>query len=189
MSNDLQLLFTKWYVCVMCFGSIYYNPGFSPEMDAMLETTSTFKQPEEEKTEVEQLHRQDSAAPNFGQTENTSSDVTTVVMNVSFVDEDSPVTETQPETDNLPAVDENSDTKSAGTDEISAPMDNDSDNGNEKSSASSSDVFADDVTGDDVTPLSAVESHREPVVSHPVLKKKSQEVRQQGSKTVLKIII
>ena len=171
-------------MCVMCFNRIYVNPGFSSEIDEVLDTTSTFKQqPEEEKTEVEP-QPQDSTAPNFGGTENISSDATTIVVNENFVDEDSPVTETLPETDNLPAMDKNSDTKSAAsTDEISAPTDNDSDNGNERSS-SSSDVFVpNNVTGDDVAPLSAVGSHLDPVVSHPASKKKSQGVRQQRSKT------
>ena len=177
MSNDLQLLFYQ-VVCVMYFSSLYVNPGFSSDIiEAGLDATSTFQQqPEKEKTEAEPLQRQDSAAPNFGNTENTSGDIATVVLNENFVDKDSPVTETYPETDNVPAVDENSDTKSTSTDEISAPVDNDSDNSNEKTS-SNSDVFANDITEDGVAPTSALESHQDPKPSHPMSKKKSQGVR------------
>lgn len=184
MSNDLQLLFYQ-VVCVVYFSSLYVNPGFSSDIiEAGLDTTSTFQQqPEKEKAEVEPLQRQDSAAPNFGNTENASGDIATVVLNENFVDKDSPVTETHPETDNAPAVDENSDTKSTSTDEISAPVDNDSDNSNEKTS-SNSDVFTNDITEDGVAPTSALESHQDPEPSHPVSKKKSPGVSlgQQQSK-------
>lgn len=184
MSNDLQLLFYQ-VICVMYCSTLYVNPGFSSDIiEAGLDTTSTFQQqPEKEKAEVEPLQRQDSAAPNFGNTENASGDIATVVLNENFVDKDSPVTETHPETDNAPAVDENSDTKSTSTDEISAPVDNDSDNSNEKTS-SNSDVFTNDITEDGVAPTSALESHQDPEPSHPVSKKKSPGVSlgQQQSK-------
>lgn len=165
--NVWPLLPSGVYV-MMYFGSVYVNPGYSPEMDLVLDTTSTFQQPPvNEKSELNQ-HPQDSVAQNFGNTENTSSDVNTVTLNENFVDEDSPTTQEK----DITPVDEHNDTKSTIVNDTSVSADND----NNKDNKSSSSVIANGVTVDGVT-SSAHESRLEPVHDHASTKRKSPKVR------------
>lgn len=153
--------FGKRFILCIYFDSVYVNPGYSNEFSSFLGISEPDIKP----------HNQILAAPNFGNSENTSNDTTTVTQNVNFVDEDdSPTAQVRLETDSesTSGVGEKSDTESTTHSNnlatIPLPTDTDSIKSNETSTVANGNIE------------NGVTSHHDPVPSHAA-KRKSFGVR------------
>jgi len=156
----------------MYFHSVYVNPGYSSEIASVLEIT-TFKKPVNGK---EAELAQDLTPQNFDNSEKNSSDVNTVMMNVSFIDEDLPNGEAHLEMNknsSSSGIDEKPESKSTKED-VSLPMPKDTD-ANDINNESSSSIAVAEVDIEMALP-SAVGSQQDPTST--TVKKKSLRVRQ-----------
>lgn len=129
-----------------CSSSVFINPGFTSEVNS-----------------PEESYLQHLGSANFGNTENTFTNVTTVTKNVNFVEEDPPQTKSHLKTGDAPSsAGENSDTESA-KDGTSVTSDHETNCEFNKKSTS---VIVNGVTGGDIVSLPLAETHQNPKSSH-----------------------